>query len=122
VDWQQLEDYPDDPDEIVALIYGWDRVNDEALEYELLERLGFSTYEDYEEHCLTYDKDKLAGYPCWVQGIEYPGCPICCEPMRQVFQLGSDNNLPYEFGDGGIAHVLQCKTHKEQLVLNWACC
>ncbi|HEY9605039.1 MAG TPA: WGR domain-containing protein [Allocoleopsis sp.] len=120
-DWEQLEDYPEALDEIVALIYGWDRVNDQALKYELLERLGFSDYEDYDEHCLTYNKDKLAGYPRWVQGMGYPGCPICREPMRQVFQLGSDDNLPYQFGDGGIAHVLQCKTHKEQLVLTWAC-
>jgi predicted DNA-binding WGR domain protein/uncharacterized protein YwqG len=122
VDWQQLEDYPDAPDEIVALIYGWEQVNDEALEDEVVERLGFYDLEDYCEHRLTYNKDKLAGYPRWVQGMEYPGCPICREPMRQVFQLGCDDNLPYNFGDGGIAHVLQCKTHKDQLVLNWACC
>ncbi|HEY9649145.1 MAG TPA: WGR domain-containing protein [Coleofasciculaceae cyanobacterium] len=121
VDWQQLEDYPDAPEEIVALIYGWERVNDEELQDEVVERLGFYDLEDYCEHRLTYNKDKLAGYPCWVQGMEYSGCPICREPMRQVFQLASNDNLPYMFGDVGIGHVLQCKTHKEQFAFIWAC-
>ncbi|HBB33616.1 MAG TPA: molybdate metabolism regulator [Cyanobacteria bacterium UBA8803] len=121
VDWQQLADYPDAPDEIVALIYGWEQVNDEALEDEVVERLGFYDLEDYCEHRLTYEGDKLAGYPRWVQGMEYSGCPICREPMRQVFQLASNDNLPYMFGDAGIGHVLQCKTHKEQFAFIWAC-
>ena len=121
VDWQQLEDYPDAPDEIVALIYGWEQVNNEEKEDEIVERLGFYDLEDYCEHRLTYEGDKLAGYPLWVQGMEYSGCPICHEPMRQVFQLVSEDNLPYMFGDVGIGHVLQCQTHKEQLAFIWAC-
>lgn len=122
VDWQQVEDYPYSVNEIVALIYGWERINDEKLSNEVLERLGFSDYEDYEEHISLEQGNKLAGYPYWVQGIEYSGCPICHEPMRQVFQLTSEKNLPYEFRDGGgIAQVLQCKTHKGLFALTWAC-
>ena len=121
VDWQQVEDYPYSVNEIVALIYGWERINDQDLSDEVLERLGFSNYEDYEEHISLDEGNKLAGYPKWVQGIEYAGCPICREPMRQVFQLTSEENLPYEFREGGIAQVLQCKTHKEQFALTWAC-
>ncbi|HBL10742.1 MAG TPA: molybdate metabolism regulator, partial [Cyanobacteria bacterium UBA11162] len=90
-------------------------------EDEIVERLGFYDLEDYCEHRLTYEGDKLAGYPLWVQGMEYSGCPICHEPMRQVFQLVSEDNLPYMFGDVGIGHVLQCQTHKEQLAFIWAC-
>ena len=65
--------------------------------------------------------DKLAGYPMWIQGVEYPDCPICGEKMRLVFQIDSEDNLPYMFGDVGCAHLTQCETHKDQLAFGWAC-
>ena len=65
--------------------------------------------------------DKLAGYPMWVQGVEYPNCPVCNEQMRLLFQIDSNDNLPYLFGDAGCGHITQCKTHKDQIAFGWAC-
>lgn len=120
--WLEIEDYPD-IDDLMALVNGWDAVQNGSDAWdELVEQLGFADLDDYECHCPgPVEGDKLAGYPYWVQGMEYPGCPICHAPMRHVFQLGSDNNLPYMFGDMGTAHVLQCKTHKDQFAFVWSC-
>jgi hypothetical protein len=57
--------------------------------------------------------DKLGGWPYWVQGIEYPCCPRCGAEMGLVFQLDSDDNLPYGFGDAGCGHITQCAEHKD---------
>lgn len=67
-------------------------------------------------------KDKLLGWPFWVQGIEYPDCPKCGECMDYIFQIDSKDNLDYMFGDSGCAHITQCKIHKDQLTIAWACC
>jgi predicted DNA-binding WGR domain protein/uncharacterized protein YwqG len=85
--------------------------------------ISFSTdeeeIEEYVGEAIT--GDKFFGYPRWVQGIEYPTCPKCQTEMEFVFQIDSENNLPYMFGDAGIAHVTQCKEHKDILALAWAC-
>jgi uncharacterized protein YwqG len=65
--------------------------------------------------------DKLAGWPAWVQGVEYPDCPLCSQQMRLVFQLDSENNIPYMFGDVGTGHITQCPTHKHIVAFGWAC-
>lgn len=65
--------------------------------------------------------DKLAGWPHWVQGVEYPACPKCKKPMRYVFQIDSENNIPFMFGDCGVGHITQCETHKEVVAFGWAC-
>jgi predicted DNA-binding WGR domain protein/uncharacterized protein YwqG len=121
--WLEQEDYPD-LDELVALTEGWDAVrNSNSICWDtVIERLGFADLDELEGDCPEpIGGDKLAGYPHWVQGMEYPGCPICHAPMHQVFQLGSDDNLSYMFGDLGTAHVLQCKTHKDQFAFVWSC-
>jgi uncharacterized protein YwqG len=74
-----------------------------------------------EERGLPRPGDKLAGWPHWVQGVEYPDCPVCSARMRLVFQLDSNDNLPFLFGDVGCAHITQCPQHKEQLAFGWAC-
>src|SRR5262249_30916935 len=45
--------------------------------------------------------DKLAGWPMWVQNIEYPQCPQCGRRMTHVFQVDSEDNIPFMFGDVG---------------------
>ncbi|MFK7739394.1 MAG: DUF1963 domain-containing protein [Planctomycetota bacterium] len=65
--------------------------------------------------------DKLGGWPCWVQGVEYPRCPTCGSVMSLVFQLDSENNLPYMFGDVGCGYLTQCQDHPDQLGFGWAC-
>ncbi len=66
--------------------------------------------------------DKLGGWPSWVQGVEYPDCPRCGRRMVLVFQLDSEDNLPYMFGDSGCGHITQCSEHKDVVAFGWACC
>jgi uncharacterized protein YwqG len=66
--------------------------------------------------------DKLAGWPCWIQHAEYPKCPHCRRRMDLVFQIDSNDNLPYMFGDSGCGHITQCPEHKDVVAFAWACC
>ena len=63
--------------------------------------------------------DKLAGWPCWIQYSENPNCPKCQQRMQFVFQVASDNNLPYHFGDMGNGYLTQCPEHKDALAFLW---
>ena len=65
--------------------------------------------------------DKLGGWPAWVQGPEYPQCPKCQQSMDLLFQLDSNDNLDYMFGDVGCAHITQCRDHPRVLAFAWAC-
>lgn len=65
--------------------------------------------------------DKLLGWPAWVQGMEYPSCRVCGTRMELLFQLDSEDNLPYMFGDSGAGHVTQCPEHRTELAFGWAC-
>ena len=102
--WREIEDYPNTEEgELLGIVLTDD-------EWDLLFEKGFPQF-----------GDKLAGYPAWVQGIEYPSCPVCGETMQLLFQIDSEDNLPFMFGDSGCGHITQCKTHKEQLAFGWAC-
>lgn len=65
--------------------------------------------------------DKLAGWPSWVQRIEYPNCPRCGLRMVYVFQVDSEFNIPFMFGDMGCGHITQCPEHKKVVAFGWAC-
>lgn len=65
--------------------------------------------------------DKLAGWPKWIQGVEYPKCPRCRTRMRFIFQIDSRDHVPYNFGDMGCGHITQCPKHKQILTFSWAC-
>jgi hypothetical protein len=65
--------------------------------------------------------DKLAGWPAWMQTVDYPKCPECRRRMVQVFQVESRDNIPFMFGDLGRGHIMQCPTHKEVVGFCWAC-
>jgi hypothetical protein len=65
--------------------------------------------------------DKLGGWPAWVQGPEIPDCPQCGAAMTYVFQLDSEKNVPYMFGDAGIGHLTQCPRHPDVIGFGWAC-
>jgi hypothetical protein len=66
--------------------------------------------------------DKLGGWPAWVQSVEYPFCPRCGKRMAHVFQVDSENNVPFMFGDVGCGHITQCPEHKDFVAFGWACC
>lgn len=74
-----------------------------------------------EEIALSQQGDKLAGWPAWVQGVEYPHCPRCQCRMVHVFQVDSEDNIPFMFGDVGCGHITQCPKHKEIVAFGWAC-
>lgn len=65
--------------------------------------------------------DKLGGWPHWIQGAEYPSCPQCSATMIHLFQVDSETNLPFMWGDLGCAHITQCPTHKDVVAFGWAC-
>lgn len=67
------------------------------------------------------ERDKLAGWPTWVQGPERPACPRCGAEMRVVFQIVSDDTLPVVFGDMGTGHLTVCPEHPDVLAFGWAC-
>jgi Domain of unknown function (DUF1963) len=106
IGWEMTDDYP-----------GWS----EALEGDLPLSLSDDEWTRLGES-FPRSGDKLAGWPHWVQGVEYPNCPICEAPMELVLQLDSNDHLPYMFGDVGCGHITQCPTHKDQLGFGWACC
>jgi hypothetical protein len=66
-------------------------------------------------------KDKLSGWPAWVQGVEYPSCPRCEKTMQLVLQLDSEDHVPFMWGDAGCAHITQCAEHKDVVAFGWAC-
>lgn len=76
--------------------------------------------EPYVEKYCTREKDKLLGWPAWIQGIEYPVCPHCKNKMTYVFQIDSNDNLPYMFGDVGCGHITYCAC-KRVVAFAWAC-
>lgn len=102
--WNEDEDYPN-----------WEEGELLGLQLEQNE------WEQLSEDDFPRSGDKLAGWPRWIQAVEYPDCPDCGETMRLVFQLDSRDNLPFDFGDVGCGHITQCKTHKERLAFGWAC-
>lgn len=112
------EPFPEKP------ITGWEP-KDDYPNWEELENLGITLSETQCdllcEHDYPLTKDKLLGWPYWVQGVEYPDCPDCSKPMKLLFQIDSEDNLPYMFGDAGCSHITQCETHKDKLAIAWAC-
>lgn len=65
--------------------------------------------------------EKLLGWPLWIQDVEYPDCRICGTRMEMLFQIDSEQNLPYTFGDAGTGHITQCPAHSRELAFARAC-
>ncbi|MEM6435512.1 MAG: pentapeptide repeat-containing protein [Cyanobacteria bacterium P01_D01_bin.115] len=66
--------------------------------------------------------DKLAGWPYWIQDVEYPKCPTCDRLMDTlIFEFASNDHVPYFWGDVGAGYILQCPEHKEQVAFLWQC-
>lgn len=104
--WEPRDDYPH-PDEYEQL--GLEADN-EVLEIIESRGIGF-----------TIAKDKLFGWPYWVQSVEYPADRQTNEQMELLFQFDSEDNLPYMFGDSGVGHLTQSPAKKEELAFGWAC-
>lgn len=104
--WESKADYPH-PDEYEQLGL---EADDEVLE--IIESRGFG---------FTIGKDKLFGWPYWVQSVEYPSDRKTNDTMELLFQLDSEDNLPFMFGDSGVGHVMQSPANKEEVAFGWAC-
>lgn len=106
-------------------IIGW-IPHDDFPNGEELDELGCTLNDEQSEFMYEQEfplpKDKLLGWPYWVQGVEYPECPECGKRMELIFQIDSEDNLPYMFGDVGCSHITQCKEHKDKMAIAWACC
>jgi uncharacterized protein YwqG len=109
-------------------ITGW-TPKDDYPHFEEYEQLGIEleleddVYELMEEReiGLPIEQDKLFGWPYWVQSVEYPFDRKTETQMELLFQLASEDNLPYMFGDAGIGHLTQSPDNKEELGFGWAC-
>ena len=100
-----------------------------------LEKDDFPNWEELKEYAVEITEDeqeklsesypvqgeKLWGWPLWVQGIEYPNCPKCDTRMQLLFQVDSNQNIPYDFGDVGVGHICHCPEHRTELAFGWAC-
>ena len=104
VGWKEDQDYPT-----------WE----EGLEYRV--NLTDEEWEQIADYNFPRLGDKLAGWPLWIQGVEYPYCPICHDLMHMVFQIDSEDHIPYMFGDAGCGHITQCAKHLDQVTFAWAC-
>lgn len=106
-----------------ARIVGW-TAEDDFPNYEELGILGVKL-PDVESDTLAeaypHFGEKLLGWPAWVQGVEYPECRVCGRRMELLFQVDSEKNLPFMFGDVGVAHATQCPEHRTELAFGWAC-
>jgi uncharacterized protein YwqG len=125
VDWRRMDDYPM-PEEFeeLGLSFRFDftanslRLN--CPELPLDTTLSMSEFE-VEQIATSETGDKLAGWPYWIQGVEYPHCPRCGRRMLLVFQIDSEDNIPFMWGDCGVGHITQCPEHHDVVAFGWAC-
>ena len=104
-------------------IVGWNRQDDFPVAEEISgHQLSAEDVDALEASGYPIVGDKLSGWPAWVQGVEYPECPECGGAMTLLFQIDSEDNLPYMFGDAGCGHITYCPTHPRRLAFAWACC
>lgn|GEM_PF-3382986 len=126
VGWEEFQDWPHSAEqEELGLRYTYDfKANTVHLEYSELGLLFQNVQDDElaEKVSSAQAGDKLGGWPYWVQGVEYPNCPRCNRRMVLIFQLDSEDNLQFMFGDSGCGHITQCSEHKDVVAFGWACC
>lgn len=105
--WKKAFDYPhfEEYDEI-----GLNLDIDENI-LELMEDKGLG---------IPLEGEKLFGWPYWVQSVEYPNSRIDQSRMELLFQLDSQKNLPFMFGDSGIAHLTYNKKHLKEMAFGWS--
>jgi hypothetical protein len=105
-------------------IIGWKPFDDFPQAQEL-EAMGVNVSPELDQELADSDYpgqgDKLSGWPDWIQGVEYPYCPVCGAKMLHLFQLTSEEHIPFAFGDEGTGHITQCPVHADVVAFGWAC-
>ncbi len=130
-------------------IVGWEKQRDEfpdvtqwesLLPTDLREKI-FATLDshfDPPQSWLYPEKgDKLGGWARLHTKNTPPMCPLCSSEMRLVFQIQSDDHLPYlwrpRFPNGtplgrpwttahiskGTGYIIQCQIHQDQVAFTW---
>ena len=126
ITWQAFDDYPDPQDHrALGVDYDYD-FGDPLRTTVTCPELGvvmevLDDDELAERIASASAGDKLAGWPHWTQSAEYPACPRCEQPMRYVFQIDSEDHLPFIFGDLGTGHLTQCGDHLDIVAFGWTC-
>lgn len=106
IEWESVDDFPhyEEYDELGI------EIDDNVLELIAEREIG-----------IPIQKDKLFGWPYWVQSVEYPNDRISGERMKLLFQFDSEDSLPFMFGDVGIGHLTQSPSNPDELGFGWAC-
>ena len=108
--WEAKDDYPS-LEEYEELGIGLDVTSDNVV-WDMLEKF----------ELMPLAGDKLFGWPYWVQNVEYPSDRKTGTRMDLIFQIDSDFNLPFMFGDSGAGHLTQSPDDENELAFGWACC
>ena len=108
VDWTAKDDYPH-----------FEEYDELGIELELDDDVFELMEERNEGHPV--ERDKLFGWPYWIQASEYPFDRKTESKMELFFQLASEDNLSYMFGDAGIGHLTQSPDNRDELGFGWAC-
>lgn len=109
--WREHQDYPGFEEAESILGSGFDR------------KILLSYLDEFDgKGAEPLGKDKLLGWPYWIQGVEYPECSICKQRMIYVFQIESEDHIPFMFGDSGNGHMSVCPKHPERAAFSWSCC
>ncbi len=123
-DWERFVDRPDSEDHaamglLASYDFGAKTVHFEADSVGVAQTFGINelTVEQLSEAA---GRDKLGGWPCWIQGPEYPRCSVCGDTMEVIFQLDSGDHVPFMFGDAGIGHISMCRWHPDVVAFGWA--
>jgi hypothetical protein len=108
-----------------STIVGWERIDDYPNSYEL-DELGVELDDEirdelFERGLTAAQRDKLLGWPAWVQNANYPECRICGRALWLIFSLESHQNLWYAFGDSGSGQLTGCPDHPDELAFAWQC-
>ncbi|GKT31603.1 Protein of unknown function DUF1963 like protein [Aduncisulcus paluster] len=69
--------------------------------------------------CAASESDKLGGWPCWLDEIIYPECPVCGSEMPHLMTVGSEEGLEWAFSDGGCGRIFVCPHHLEATTLSF---
>ena len=125
--WKRIDDLPHvEEHEMLGVHYEYDfkknRVTIECKEHDLHFKNIDVDSNPADAIAEAASGDKLGGWPFWVQSAEYPNCPTCDQQMSLLFQIDSEDNLDYMFGDVGCAHLTYCTNHPETIAFGWACC
>lgn len=112
VSWKPVEDYTIESEE-----YEGTDVDFEAFETEA-EAQGHNLIDDFYE--IHSNDDKLGGWPNMFQGLWYPPCKTCGEPMKNFLYEGIKYPaVDYEWGDGGTGYIFQCPEHRDMLAFTY---